>query len=443
MSEQKLPNNNEPAMQRAEFPQNRTDLAEEMRELARERTRASQERTLMSWIRTSLSMLSFGFGIDRFFDYLERTKTGRDINSLTEERILGLSLMLLGIFALVAGLITHWFTLKNIQQKEFKYVPNWSLGFTVGIILLFIGLAALIPLITDNFNLTEIFTLDSQVIKNLIALTIFTIMLTMGAKIPLTDLVSVKNHPKFLAKSLLSVLVLFPLIVFLILLVFSLNQATAIALMLLAASPGAPLLTKRAMMAGGRVNFSASLQVILSLLAVIFTPSSLFIFAQLIPDNQGTIHFLLVAKQITIVQFLPLSIGLIIREVSADLAEEIGNLLFNIANTLFFVMVLFMIFISFNLIPLAGWQAGGVIALIIPLGLIIGHLLGGIDQNLDTRSTLATATIARNVGLALFIAIINGATIAIPTIAAYFILGGILSIPYNVWIKRQIAAQTT
>ncbi len=320
MSEQKLPNNNEPAMQRAEFPQNRTDLAEEMRELARERTRASQERTLMSWIRTSLSMLSFGFGIDRFFDYLERTKTGRDINSLTEERILGLSLMLLGIFALVAGLITHWFTLKNIQQKEFKYVPNWSLGFTVGIILLFIGLAALIPLITDNFNLSEIFTLDSQVIKNLIALTIFTIMLTMGAKIPLTDLVSVKNHPKFLAKSLLSVLVLFPLIVFLILLVFSLNQATAIALMLLAASPGAPLLTKRAMMAGGRVNFSASLQVILSLLAVIFTPSSLFIFAQLIPDNQGTIHFLLVAKQITIVQFLPLSIGLIIREVSADLA---------------------------------------------------------------------------------------------------------------------------
>ncbi len=443
MSEQKLPNNNEPAMQRAEFPQNRTDLAEEMRELARERTRASQERTLMSWIRTSLSMLSFGFGIDRFFDYLERTKTGRDINSLTEERILGLSLMLLGIFALVAGLITHWFTLKNIQEKEFKYVPNWSLGFTVGIILLFIGLAALIPLITDNFNLTEIFTLDSQVIKNLIALTIFTIMLTMGAKIPLTDLVSVKNHPKFLAKSLLSVLVLFPLIVFLILLVFSLNQATAIALMLLAASPGAPLLTKRAMMAGGRVNFSASLQVILSLLAVIFTPSILFIFAQLIPDNQGTIHFLLVAKQITIVQFLPLSIGLIIREVSADLAEEIGNLLFNIANTLFFVMVLFMIFISFNLIPLAGWQAGGVIALIIPLGLIIGHLLGGIDQNLDTRSTLATATIARNVGLALFIAIINGATIAIPTIAAYFILGGILSIPYNVWIKRQIAAQTT
>lgn len=443
MSEQKLPNNNETAMQREEFPQNRTDLAGEMTELARERTRASQERTLMSWIRTSLSMLSFGFGIDRFFDYLERTKTGRDINSLTEERILGLSLMLLGIFALVAGLITHWFTLKNIQQKEFKYVPNWSLGFTVGIILLFIGLAALIPLITDNFNLTEIFTLDSQVIKNLIALTIFTIMLTMGAKIPLTDLVSVKNHPKFLAKSLLSVLVLFPLIVFLILLVFSLNKATAIALMILAASPGAPLLTKRAMMAGGRVNFSASLQVILSLLAVIFTPSILFIFAQLIPDNQGTIHFLLVAKQITIVQFLPLSIGLVIREVSADLAEEIGNLLFNIANTLFFVMVLFVIFISFNLIPLAGWQAGGVIALIIPLGLIIGHLLGGIDQNLDTRSTLATATIARNVGLALFIAIINGATIAIPTIAAYLILGVILSIPYNVWIKRQIAAQTT
>ncbi len=439
MSEEQLPNNNEPA----EFPQNLTELAEEWTELARERTRAAQERTLIAWIRTSLLILSFGFGSDRFFDYLERTKTGKHINSLTEERILGLSLMVLGIFALVGALINHWFTLKKIQQKDFKYVPNWSLGFTVGIILLFIGLAAFITLITYDFNLTRIFTLDSQVLKNLIALTIFTIMLTMGAKIPLTDLVSLKNHPKFLAKSLLSVLVLFPLIVFLILLVFTPNKAIASSLIILAASPGPPLLTTRAMMAGGSVSFSASLQVILSLLAVIFTPLILFIFAQLIPDNQENIHFLLVAKQISIVQLFPLSLGLLIREFAADLAEEIGNLLFIIANTLFLVMVILAIFISFNLIPLAGWQTVGLIALIIPLGLTIGHLLGGIDQNLDTRSTLATATVARNVGLALFIAIVNDATIAIPPIAAYLILGVVLSLPYNAWIKRQIAAQTT
>ena len=443
MSEEKLPNNNELAIQRTEFAQNRTDLAEERTELSRERTRAAQERTLMAWIRTSLSMISFGFGINRFFSYLEDTKTGSNIDALTEERILGLSLMVLGLFALIAALITHWFTLKNIQQKEFKYVPNWSLGFTVGIILLFIGLAAFIPLVTDNFNISEIFTLDSQVIKNLIALTIFTIMLTMGAKIPLSELVSLKKQPKFLAKSLLSVLVLFPLIVFLILFLFPTNKTTAIALILLAASPGPPLLTKRAMMAGGRINFSASLQVILSLSAVIFTPLILFTFAQFIPDYKGNINFLLVAKQIAIVQLLPLSLGLIIREVSADLAEEIGNLLFNIANTLFFVMILFAIFISFNLIPLAGLQAAGIIALVIPLGLTVGHLLGGIDQSLDTRSTLATATVARNVGLALFIAIADGASIAIPTLAAYLILGVVLSLPYNVWLKKQIAGQTT
>ncbi|WP_040897001.1 DUF202 domain-containing protein [Xenococcus sp. PCC 7305] len=443
MSEEQFPNSNELAIELTEFAQHRIALAEERTELARERTRAAQERTLMAWIRTSLSMLAFGFGISRFFEYLEKTETGRNINASAEGRLLGLSLMVLGIFALIVALISHWFTLKNIQKKDFKYIPNWSLGFIVGTILLFIGSAAFIPLVADNFNLTDIFTLDSQVIKNLIALTIFTIMLTMGAKIPLTDFASVKNHPKFLAKSLLSVLVLFPLIVFLILLVFPTNKATAIALIILAASPGPPLLTKRAMMAGGRMNFGASLQVILSLSAVIFTPLILFIFAQLIPGYQGNINFLLVAKQIAIVQLLPLSLGLIIREISAELAEEISNLLFNIANTLFFVMVLFAIFISFNLIPLAGWQAAGIIALIIPPGLIIGHLLGGIEQRLDTRSTLATATVARNVGLALFIAIANGATIAIPILAAYLILGVILSLPYNIWIKKQIAALAT
>ena len=454
MSEQppKTPSNTELAMQRTEMAQERTemsekrtvlavertDLAEIRTELARERTRAAQERTLMAWIRTSLSMISFGFGIDRFFQYLDKTETGTGINALTEERILGLSLMSLGIFALAAALITHWRTLKNIEQKEFKYFPQWSQGFTVGIILLFIGLAAFIPLLTVDFQLSEIFTLDSQVIENLIALTVFLIMLTMGVKIPLADLIALKNYPLLLAKSLLSVLLLFPLVVTLVLLLLHPAQGTAIALILLAASPAPPLLTKRALMAGGNVQFAASLQVILSLLAVVVTPLILFMFALIFPKEAASIDFLLVAKQVATVQFLPLSIGLLIRRISADLGDEIGNLLINIANTLFLVVIIFLLAISLNLIPLAGWQALAAIALVVPLGLIVGHLLGGVDENLDTRSTLATATIARNLGLALFIAVVNGATNAVPGIIAYAVLGAVVALPYNVWVKKQM-----
>jgi BASS family bile acid:Na+ symporter len=138
------------------------------------------------------------------------------------------------------------------------------------------------------------------------------------------------------------------------------------------------------------------------------------------------------------VQLLPLSIGLIIRKISADLGEEIGNLLLNAANTLFIVILVFLLGISLNIIPLAGWSSLGAIAIIVPLGLIVGHFLGGTDDSLDTRATLATATIARNLGLVLFIAIVNGFTNTIPVIITYGILGAVLALPYNVWIKKQI-----
>jgi putative membrane protein len=40
-------------------------------ELALDRTRLAHERTMMAWIRTSASMISFGFGIYKFFDYFK------------------------------------------------------------------------------------------------------------------------------------------------------------------------------------------------------------------------------------------------------------------------------------------------------------------------------------------------------------------------------------
>lgn len=149
------------------------------------------------------------------------------------------------------------------------------------------------------------------------------------------------------------------------------------------------------------------------------------------------IDSLLITKQVATVQLLPLTIGLVIKKISKDLGEEIGNLLLNAANTLFIVVLVFILSISFNIIPLAGWQTFSAIAIIVSLGLIAGHLLGGTENNYNTRPTLATATIARNIGLALFVAIVNGATNAVGVIITYAVLGAVFAFPYNVWIKRQ------
>ena len=87
-----------------------------------------------------------------------------------------------------------------------------------------------------------------------------------------------------------------------------------------------------------------------------------------------------------------------------------------------------------------GWVPMLAIVLIVLVSLTIGHLLGGPRR--DQRSALATACIARNVGLALFLAELSDyGQHFIPTILAYMILGGLLAVPYAVWSKRQLTSK--
>jgi BASS family bile acid:Na+ symporter len=64
----------------------------------------------------------------------------------------------------------------------------------------------------------------------------------------------------------------------------------------------------------------------------------------------------------------------------------------------------------------------------------------GLDAE---RSILAISCIARNVGLALFIAILNDVQQqVIPTLVAYVILGAVLGVLYSSWNKRKLEKLT-
>ena len=419
----------------------RTDLAETRTELARERTRAAEERTLMAWIRTSLSMISFGFGIDRFFKYVNATDAPSQVNQLSEERLIGLSLIALGIVALIGALIGHWATLRSLEEREYKYAPGGSLGFTVGVVLLFIGLAAFLPLIVGEVQLGEIFSVDNPVLQTLAGMVIFVIMLTMGVSLVPERLLTLFRQPQLLGRSLIATLVVYPLIVTGVILLLDVSPRSSIALIILAAAPAAPLLTKRAKMAGANVSVAAGLQILLAISAVVVTPLLLSLFAAPFPAARQSIEFLTVAKQIAIVQLLPLGIGILVRRVAADLADEVSSLMMTIANTMFLVLAFFLVAISINLVPQFTLKSLIAFAIVALAGLIAGHVLGGPD--LSSRAAVATATIARNAGLALFIAIANNQPATVPSIVAYLIVGAVIATPYNVWVKVQLKKQGT
>ena len=431
-------NNSELAVIRTEMAQERTELAETRVDLAKERNRLAAERTLMAWIRTSLSLISFGFGIDRFFAYLDKTEVNQKLNAISEERLLGLSFITLGTFGLIAAVINHWQSLKNLERNQYTYTPRWSLGMVVAIVLACIGLATYFPLITAEVRLRDLITLDSPIVRNLVSLTIFLIMLTMGINFSLRDLFAFWKQSGLVLRAQLAVSVLMPTLTLILLWLIHPSNAVIVGLIILAAAPGAPLLTKRVQMAGGSFNYGASLQITLSLSAVVITPIILSISELIFPVATATVDSFQIAKQIAVVQLLPLSIGLLLRQIGSEIADEIEDFLMITANTLFVVLAIFLLVMSLDLIPNLGTLTIVLILTIASCSLAIGHFLGG--NGAEIRATVAIASIARNVGLAIFIAVLDQQTQAIPVILSYLILAALVAFPYSAWMRRQITS---
>jgi BASS family bile acid:Na+ symporter len=149
-----------------------------------------------------------------------------------------------------------------------------------------------------------------------------------------------------------------------------------------------------------------------------------------------------VARQVGQVTFLPVIIGLLIQHFWPGIAGRIARPVQVIANGLF-ILLFFLVIVLLVVAPdlRAMLWLGGlptvVITIMVGTSLAIGHLLSGPPQ--ERRSVLAIASIARNVGLALFIANLSDyGQLFIPTLLTYMLLGALLAVPYSVWSKRQM-----
>ncbi len=284
--------------------------------------------------------------------------------------------------------------------------------------------------------------MDNPIFLNFVTVTIFSLMLAIGVNHSFRQLTFLLRRPQLLLRSLLAVIVLVPLVVGLLLWMLDLSPAVAAGLAVLAAAPGAPLTTQRTEMAGGEPTYSASLQLTLALLAVVITPLTLAIFNALFELADLGLTPVDVARQVAQVTFLPVIIGLLIQRFVPRLAEVMGKPMRMLANVLFimlFVVLIILLVLAPDLRTMLNLDSLSTVTIIIMVGsfLAIGHLLGGPSQ--EQRSVLAIASIARNVGLALFIADLSDyGQNFIPTIFSYMILGALVAVPYSVWSKRRM-----
>ena len=283
--------------------------------------------------------------------------------------------------------------------------------------------------------------MDNPIILHFVSLTVFILMFAIGVNHSLEQLTSLWRRPGLLLRSLLAVIVMVPLVVALLLWLFDLPIAVATGLAVLAAAPGAPLTYKRTQMAAGEPTYAASLQLTLALLAVVITPLTLAVFYALFELATERVSPFNVILQVGEVTFLPVIISLLIQRFLPRVARAIAKPVQVIGNVLFLLLLVLIIGLlviapDFRAMLNIGIKPIAAILIMVALALTIGHLLGGSLR--EQRAVLAVASIARNMGLAFFIAGLSDyGQQFIPTLLAYMILGSLLGVPYGVWIKRQ------
>jgi putative membrane protein len=90
--------------------------------LAVERTRLAHDRTLMAWVRTATSLISFGFTMYKFFQYL-REGQGAVRSGVIGPREFALLMIGIGVTALLLATIGHRRSMQALRAQFGSLIP--------------------------------------------------------------------------------------------------------------------------------------------------------------------------------------------------------------------------------------------------------------------------------------------------------------------------------
>ncbi len=268
-----------------------------------------------------------------------------------------------------------------------------------------------------------------------VVVTVFTVMFALGLGIVPGQLLRwTVQRPGLMARALFSVLVAVPAIALLVTRAIELPRAAQIGIVLMSISPGAPVALRRSLGAGGHQAFAPSLQICAVALAVFSMPLSIALLNH-VYAGQASIAPSQVARQVFIVQLLPLALGMALRHLRAGLAQWLEPRLSRIGTFMLAAVVVLILINVWEVTINAGLRGAAAVVLTTAGALAVGHLLGGPEP--ATRTAVAIISAARNPGLALLVAALNRAPPEIQaTVLAYLIISVFSIVPYVAWRRR-------
>lgn len=233
-----------------------------------------------------------------------------------------------------------------------------------------------------------------------------------------------------LARSLLAMYGVMPLLAVTLAVVFGLHPAVEVALVALAVSPVPPLLPKKELKAGGRGSYVVGLLVVSAVLSVVIVPVAVSLVGPLVGDPRN-LSANAVARLVAATVLVPLAAGIVLRRLAPGFADRAVKPAVSLSTILFTAAALLVVAASLrSIVLLMGNGTLLAITLFSASGLATGHLLGGRER--EDRVVLALSTASRHPGVAIAAGavIAPGETRMLAAIVLYLLVGGVLSAAY-------------
>jgi BASS family bile acid:Na+ symporter len=269
-------------------------------------------------------------------------------------------------------------------------------------------------------------------VKASLALTV----LGLGLRSTRGDATYLVRHPGLLARSLLAMNVLMPLLALWLAIVFALHPAVRMALIALALSPVPPFLPNKMARAGGGGSYTVGLFVTAALAAVVVVPVCVALLGALY-DVHFRMPLVAIAKVLGAGVLAPIALGMGIRRLAPVRAARAAGPVTRISSIMLVAAMIPLLIGSWP--AMQSLLGNGTLVAIVAMtlaGLGVGHLLGGPTR--ENRVVLALATASRHPAVAITLLTANFPNEKLVTAAVVLalIVTAIASVPYTAWTRR-------
>jgi bile acid:Na+ symporter, BASS family len=264
------------------------------------------------------------------------------------------------------------------------------------------------------------------------------VMLGMGLTLLPEDFQRVTRYPKAVVIGLISQLLFLPLIGFAIASIIPMQSEIAVGLMILALCPGGPSSNMITYLAKGDVALSVTLTALSSIITIftipIFANLSLQYFA-----GQNAAIALPVGQtmlQIFAITLVPIGLGMLIRQLSSDLARRLEKTVNWLAISFLALIILLLVIKEWSRIPTFIAQVGISVVLLNVVAMALGFWFGKLFKlNFAQRICIAIEVGIQNgtLAIALTAGLLNSPDMAIPAAiySLFAYLTAILAIFYG------------